>query len=43
MYTQVQVVASDGCAAIQNDVDRLEKWANGDLTKLNKGKCKVLY
>jgi len=32
----------EGQAAVQRDLTRLEKWANGDLMKLNKEKCKVL-
>ncbi|KAK4831753.1 hypothetical protein QYF61_018951 [Mycteria americana] len=32
-----------GCAAIQKDLNRLKKWVKTNLTKLNKGKCEVLY
>ena len=32
----------NGCAAMQRDLNRLEKWANRNLTKISKGKCKVL-
>ncbi|KAK4829231.1 hypothetical protein QYF61_002496 [Mycteria americana] len=38
-----EVDASEGRATLQEDLDRLEEWANNNLMKFNKDKRKVLH
>ncbi|GAB0181709.1 hypothetical protein GRJ2_000636200 [Grus japonensis] len=38
-----EVDTSEGRATLQEDLGRLEEWANKNLMKFNKDKCKVLH
>ncbi|GAB0192430.1 mitochondrial enolase superfamily member 1 [Grus japonensis] len=38
-----EVDTSEGRATLQEDLDRLEEWANKNLMKFNKDECKVLH
>lgn len=31
------------CAALQKDLNRLERWAEGNCLKFSKGKCRILH
>lgn len=33
----------EGCAGIQEDLNRLENWAEENLSNFSEGKCKVLH
>ena len=38
-----EVDTSEGGATLQDDLDRLEEWANKNLMKFNKDKCQGLH
>ena len=33
----------EGCAAIQQDLDRIKSWAKWNLMSFNKGKCRAIH
>lgn len=35
--------SSEGCAAIQRELDTLERWIDKNFMKFSKGKCKVWH
>ena len=37
------VETPEGCAAIQQDLDRLESWVERKLKRFNNGKCRVIH